>query len=95
MAISSFDIQKSVELLRAMGATRVWLFGSSLDNPEAARDLDLACEGIPPERFYRAVGRLLAAVNKPVDLVDVGKSTRLNDYIRRTGRLVYDAERVA
>jgi uncharacterized protein len=90
VSIEPSDLLKSVEVLRGFGARRVWLFGSALDTPHAVNDLDLAVEGLPPQVFYRAVGRLLDAIGKPVDLVDLSKDSRLSRHIRSKGRLLYD-----
>jgi hypothetical protein len=91
MAFTPTDIDTGVAVLWDLGARTVWLFGSALEDPSTARDLDFACEGLPPERFYLAVGKLLDGIRKPVDLVDVGENTRRNRYIRAKGRILYDA----
>ena len=93
MRIEASDISKSIDVLREYGADRVWLFGSALQTPEDAGDLDLACEGVPADRFYRALGQLGVALGKPVDLVDLSRDSRLTRYIRSKGRLLYDAGR--
>jgi predicted nucleotidyltransferase len=82
------DISRCVAVLREFGASRVWLFGGALTSGESASDLDLACEGIAAGKFYQAAGRLLLTLNRPVDLVDVTKDSRLNRYIRSTGKLI-------
>jgi predicted nucleotidyltransferase len=90
MDIDSTDLARSVQVLRGFGAKRVWLFGSALRNPAHVGDLDLACEGVPPDKFYRAVSYLIDAIGKPVDLVDLTDDSRLSRHIRSRGRLLYD-----
>jgi predicted nucleotidyltransferase len=46
MAVSQAQIDKIVSLAKAYGATRVILFGSSLESPQKANDLDIACDGV-------------------------------------------------
>lgn len=56
--------------LRALGATRVWVFGSLVWgglHPES--DLDLAVLGLPPGRLIEAYDLLWQRVGVPVDLV--------------------------
>ena len=58
------------------------------------RDLDLACEGLPPDRFFAILGELLATLPLPVDLVDLqGVELRpsLRERILREGVLLYEA----
>jgi len=97
----SQDIQKALEILKAYGAKRVVLFGSAARlqkigvGEDRIRDLDLACEGLPPDRFFEALGKLLSTLTLPVDLVDL-KGTGLRDSIReriaREGVLLYEAD---
>ncbi|MEI6705164.1 MAG: hypothetical protein WCL71_16785, partial [Deltaproteobacteria bacterium] len=44
-AISQDQFETITVLARSYGATRLFLFGSALDNPVEARDIDLACDG--------------------------------------------------
>jgi predicted nucleotidyltransferase len=58
--------------LYAHGASRVWLFGSlAIGRPQDERsDIDLAVEGLPPDRYYRLLSELDQLVQCPVDLVE-------------------------
>ncbi|MEA2710723.1 MAG: uncharacterized protein QOF78_3324 [Phycisphaerales bacterium] len=91
MAVTRTDLENSVRLLRQLGAQRIVLFGSAVDAPDTARDIDLACEGLPPDRFFYAAGRLLETLGKPVDLVDLSDDNRLTRFIRSRGRVLYEA----
>lgn len=82
--------RSAAELLRReYGATRVWVFGSLLRSWafHVRSDVDLAVEGLPPERFFQAV----AAVNDlpgafGVDLVDMDDCRQaLRQAIERQG----------
>jgi len=91
----SQEIQKALEILKAYGAKRVVLFGSAArrqtTEADPIRDLDLACEGLPPDCFFEAWGKLLSTLTVPVDLVDLqGVELRrsLQERIAREGVLL-------
>jgi len=88
--VTADDLERSVALLKAMGASRILLFGSALRTPEKARDIDLACAGIAPERFIYAGGALAEVTGKLVDLVDLSRSDRIVRHIERYGSVLYE-----
>lgn len=51
-------------------ARRVILFGSlvSRDNFHFRSDIDLAVEGLPDDRFFKAVGKIIRISRFPVDI---------------------------
>ena len=90
------ELQEAVEILVGYGATKVLLFGSAARG-EAHRlsDIDLACEGIPPRKFFKALGELLSTLRVAIDLVDLhGDNLRdsLRDRIEREGVLLYESQ---
>jgi predicted nucleotidyltransferase len=46
MAIRAEQLAKAIEIAREFGATRLLIFGSAAHDPNHARDLDLACDGV-------------------------------------------------
>ena len=68
----------------------VWLFGSSLGDESAARDIDLAVEGISPDLFLKFYARLFLALPKPVDLIDFSEDTSITSVVRATGVRIYE-----
>lgn len=50
--IDNTYIQRAIHLAKDYGATRLILFGSALESPESARDLDLACDGVSGWKLY-------------------------------------------
>ena len=90
MAVTASEITKGIDILREFGAERVVLFGSAVESPETAADLDLAVEGIRKEKYLEALGELEDALPIPVDLVDLSGDTQLCRRILRTGRVIYD-----
>ena len=73
---------------RKYAATRVLLFGSSLERDDA-RDIDLGVEGIAPGAFFKFYGELLRALRKPVDLADLSDGTMFSRLVRERGRVIY------
>jgi len=44
--LTQTHIKKIITLAKAYGAVRLILFGSSLENPAKANDVDIACDGV-------------------------------------------------
>lgn len=87
---------------KMMGATlaerfpvsRIWLFGSILapDRFDERSDVDIACQGLPPDRYFEAYGALEGQGGIPFDLVRIETcSEGLAERIRREGKLIYGA----
>lgn len=55
---------------KAYGATRLILFGSAATDPEKARDIDLACAGIPGWKLYEFAAHLEDELKMPLDIRD-------------------------
>jgi len=72
------------------GVGAVWLFGSALNDYRRARDIDLAVEGLAPERFFDFYGRLFFELSKPVDLVDLSQNPPIAGIIRENGVRIYE-----
>ena len=68
----------------------IWLFGSALENEEQATDIDLAVEGLAPEKFFDFYGRLFFELPKPVDLVDLSQNPPIAAIIREKGVRIYE-----
>ena len=87
--ISPEDKSAIVGLAARYGAKRVLLFGSSADPERAGADIDLAVEGVPPEKFFEFYGELLFSLSKPVDLVDLSADSKFCRLVRRDGVAIY------
>ena len=78
-----------IETVRAcaedFGVKSVWLFGSSLEDENQAMDIDLAVEGLLPEKFFDFYGRLYFALPKPVDLTDLSQNPPIAGVVRARG----------
>ena len=79
-------IVQAVALAKDFGATRMILFGSAVDSPQEARDLDLACEGVPGWKLYELAACIEDRIQVPLDLVPLTPPTRFTEYIEARGR---------
>lgn len=79
----------AADLLRGMGASVVFVFGSAAKGklrPES--DLDLAVSGLPSRLYFSAVSKASVLVDRQVDLVDLDDDTPLVRYLLHGGELV-------
>ena len=88
MGIQQEQIERAVALARDYGATRLILFGSAATDPEQARDLDLACDGVSGWRFYELGARLEEELRVSLDLVPLSPQTRFTRLIEQRGRVL-------
>ena len=95
MATASIDekaVIAAADLLRGLGATQVFIFGSAARGelrPDS--DVDLAVTGLPPQVYFSAVSKASDLLGRPVDLVDLDDSTPLVRYLLGSGDLVHVA----
>jgi predicted nucleotidyltransferase len=87
--ISDEDKSKIVELGKQFQAKRIVLFGSSTQADRESRDIDIAVQGVPDQLFFKLYGSLIAALSKPVDLVDLGRESPFTALIARDGVALY------
>jgi len=81
--ISEQDKATIIDIARRYNVGGVLLFGSSADPNRQADDIDLAVEGIAPEKFFSFYGDLLFSLSKPVDLIDLSSDTKFNRLVYR------------
>lgn len=81
-------LPQAADLLRALGATEVWAFGSLVaGGVHADSDVDLAVAGLDDSGWARALGALDALIPAPVDLVLLERATPgFASRIRREGQ---------
>ena len=92
MPVTAESLERSVEILRSHGATRVLVFGSAKDSPDTARDLDLACAGLTPRAFLDSVGDLLDVMDIAVDLIDLSERSAFTEFVEDNGRVLYERD---
>ncbi len=72
------------------GVKSVWLFGSAVEDEQHANDIDLAVEGLEPEKFFDFYGRLFFELPKMVDLVDLSQNPPITSIVRQKGIRIYE-----
>ena len=90
MPITERQLQEAVDIARRFGATRLLLFGSALTNPEKARDLDLAVDGVPGWDFFRMAAEIEERLGVPLDVVPLDVDDPFVCAIERDGRVLYE-----
>jgi predicted nucleotidyltransferase len=88
MAVSKEQIDRVIELATAYGATRIVLFGSAAENPEDARDIDIACDGIPGWKIFELAARLEDELGTALDIVPLTPPNSFTRHIERKGRVL-------
>lgn len=88
MSISQTHLDRAITLAKAYGATRLILFGSALVQPQQARDLDLACDGVAGRKLYELGARLEEELGIPLDLVPLTPPTPFTRLIERRGKIL-------
>ncbi len=83
-----FDTEKIKEIAKVYGAKRLILFGSAVTNPEKARDIDLACEGIEGWKIFEFGAALEDEFHMPIDVVPLTPPTRFTKYINAKGTVL-------
>ncbi|MBI5141156.1 MAG: hypothetical protein HZA20_03045 [Nitrospirae bacterium] len=56
--------------------------------PRQARDLDIACEGVPGWRLFEMVGRIENDINAVVDILPLSPPTPFTRMVERRGRVL-------
>ena len=87
--ITETDKHKILEIAKKYKAKRVFLFGSSIDDNEDARDIDIAVEGIPDSVYFKFCSELIFGLSKPVDVIDLKTKSRFNELIISEGIPIY------
>ena len=83
------QIAKAAEALKKAGAREVYLFGSiAQERIRQGSDIDMAVSGLPPARFFQAMGEAADLLDVPLDLVDLDEDNPFTEYLREHGELL-------
>ena len=88
MSIPEHLIERCVAAARDFGVRRLILFGSALESPDTARDVDLACEGVEGWDVLRLGARLEEELGVNVDLVPVYPDDPFSQHVAQRGRVI-------
>jgi len=81
-------IKRAAQALKTAGAREVYLFGSAARGVlREDSDIDFAVSGLPPENFFRAMGKVGDIVQRNIDLVDLDEVNPFTRYLKEEGEL--------
>ena len=79
----------AVSLLRRLGATEVFVFGSATrDGLRPGSDIDMAVRGLPPSVYFSAVSKAADLLGRPVDLVDLDDARPIVRHLLGSGEQI-------
>ena len=85
------ELKKAINIAKGFGIEKLYLFGSSLHNPNEANDYDFAVSGGSPSRFFELYGKLIMSLSKNVDLIDItDRKGKFKNIILKEGKIIYD-----
>jgi predicted nucleotidyltransferase len=91
MPLKELEKEAIIRIAQEYGVKRVWLFGSCLDSTvDDPHDIDLAVEGVPPEKFFEFYGKLGGAILKDIDLIDLDSGDPMRHIVRDRGVIIYE-----
>ena len=85
MPVTEEHLETAKAIARRYGATRMVVFGSAVDDPEHARDLDLAIDGVEGWTIWELAGKIERALDIPVDVIPLDPSP-FTDLVEKYGR---------
>ena len=88
MTIQPEQLDRAIEIAETFGATRLILFGSAARDPEQAKDIDLACDGVAGWKIFELGARLEEELKMPLDLIPLSPPNRFTRIIERRGRVL-------
>jgi predicted nucleotidyltransferase len=92
MPVTQHHLQQAVEIARRHGATRLLVFGSAVEDPARARDLDLAVAGVEGWALYGLAARMERALGISVDLVALEPPSPFTRHVERWGQVLYERQ---
>jgi len=88
-------IARAAAALKAFGTTEVYIFGSLAEGRFTRHsDIDMAVRGLPPEKFFHAMGEAMEVLGRPFDLVDLDDGSAFTKYLIEKNLLV-EAESIS
>lgn len=88
MGLSQAQLDWVIAMAKSYGATRLILFGSTVETPTEARDIDLACDGIPGWYLYEFAARVEEELGVSLDIVPLDPPNRFTRHIEKKGKVL-------
>jgi hypothetical protein len=90
MHVTPAHIAHIIARAKDYGARRLILFGSALDTPEDANDIDLAAD-IPGLKLFEFAGVLEHELHCVIDIVPLDIDSPFVESVKRRGKVIYEA----
>lgn len=88
MAVTQAHIEKITSIAKSFGANRLILFGSAVEEPENARDIDIACDGVQGWKLFELAAKLEQELHMPLDIISLSPPSRFTKHIEVKGRVL-------
>ena len=88
MAVSKKQIERIIAIAKSYGATRLILFGSAVEMPEKARDIDVACDGVEGWKIFALAAKLEDELGMSLDIVPLSPPSKFTEYIKVKGKIL-------
>ncbi|OGW04170.1 MAG: DNA polymerase III subunit beta [Nitrospinae bacterium RIFCSPLOWO2_02_39_17] len=88
MAVSQKQIERIIAIAKSYGATRLILFGSAVEMPEKARDIDVACDGVEGWKIFALAAKLEDELGMSLDIVPLSPPSKFTEYIKVKGKIL-------
>jgi predicted nucleotidyltransferase len=81
MGLTQAQIDRITSLAKSFGANRLILFGSAFEDPEKARDIDLACDGVQGWKLFELAAKIEEELHMPLDLIPLNPPSHFTKHI--------------
>jgi predicted nucleotidyltransferase len=88
MILDQTRINRMIELAKDFGATRLILFDSQIERPQEARDVDLACDGIPGWKLFELAAKIEDELEIHLDIIPLTPPSRFTRHIEKKGQVL-------
>jgi hypothetical protein len=92
MIVTQAHLDHIIRRAQDFGARRLILFGSALETPDNARDIDLAAD-IPGMELYAFAGMLENELHCIIDIVGLDYKTPFIELVEQRGKVIYESLR--
>jgi predicted nucleotidyltransferase len=90
MVVTKELLEEIIKRAKGFKAKKVILFGSALETPENAHDIDIACD-IPGMEIFRFAGVVEEELKIRIDVIPLTPTNPFIEYITEFGAVLYDA----
>lgn len=90
MGVTQDQINRIKALAQSYGAKRLILFGSAVEDPDTARDIDIACDGVLGWKLFELGAELEEQLRMHLDIIPLSPPSEFTRHIENKGKVLYD-----